>query len=81
VRLYLLVAVALLTGLTRTVSGNSSPVYRINHVVDGDTIALRNGLEAVASARGVEPGRGESPFAEPLVRDTSRTELPAPRNG
>jgi endonuclease YncB( thermonuclease family) len=43
VRLFLLVAVALLTGLTGSASGTSSPVYRIDHVVDGDTIALGNG--------------------------------------
>jgi endonuclease YncB( thermonuclease family) len=43
VRLFLLVAVALLTSLTGAASGTSSPVYRIDHVVDGDTIALRNG--------------------------------------
>jgi endonuclease YncB( thermonuclease family) len=40
---FLLVAFALLTGLAGSASGTSSPVYRIDHVVDGDTIALRNG--------------------------------------
>jgi endonuclease YncB( thermonuclease family) len=43
VRLFLLVAVALLTCLAGSASGAGSPTFRVNHVADGDTITLRNG--------------------------------------